>query len=279
MDNCATFDCLAPLLPLSKLRFISLDFPGHGHSSYIPPGRWYNWTDYLGSVIRTVNHLKLDKFSLLAHSMGGKIGYLYAGIYPEKVKRMVVLDIIRPIPGGKAILLEPQEGDHNDWDYTKFYKSMYNYLIQTEIVTPSKSVTVGRPMAELAESMALGRNYLHFMTVDSATILLKRGTRLVNKDPELYALTKDPRLRIYDLCISDAIVHQFCKNIHCDLLVVAPEQGIIVKQFSKLVNIFELFKENLNVFKVKYVKGHHHVHLIDPDEISSIVSNFLLTSE
>ncbi|HQC73883.1 MAG TPA: alpha/beta hydrolase, partial [Candidatus Competibacteraceae bacterium] len=36
LDNAASFDALAPLLP--ELRLVALDLPGHGHSAHRPPG-------------------------------------------------------------------------------------------------------------------------------------------------------------------------------------------------------------------------------------------------
>ncbi|GAB6019096.1 hypothetical protein CHUAL_000717 [Chamberlinius hualienensis] len=275
VDNSATFDRLAPLLPLSKLRFIALDFPGHGLSSHIPPGRWYQWTDYLGSVIRIVSHLKLDTFSFLTHSMGGKIAILYAGIYPEKVKRMVVLDMHRPFPGGNRVLIEHQEGHHYSWDYTNIYKSYFDYLVQSENAKP----TEGRPMEELVNRMLKYTNDLNFMTADSARILLKRGARLVSKDPDLYVLTRDSRLRVYDCIIQDDIVFQFCSKMKCDLLVVAPENGIIHAISPDYAKTFEIYKKYLPLFKMENVKGFHHEHLNNPNQLAPIVSKFLLTSQ
>ena len=43
LDNAATFDNLAPLLP--ELRILSLDLPGHGHSDHRPSGSAYYFID------------------------------------------------------------------------------------------------------------------------------------------------------------------------------------------------------------------------------------------
>ncbi|GAB6019091.1 hypothetical protein CHUAL_000712 [Chamberlinius hualienensis] len=98
MDNCATFDRLAPLLPLNKLRFVTVDFPGHGQSSHFPPGSWYQWENYTLTVARIVDYFKWNKFSFLSHSMGAKVSFFYAGCFPQQVKRFVSLDIPYPNP-------------------------------------------------------------------------------------------------------------------------------------------------------------------------------------
>ena len=34
MDNCGTWDLIAPMLPLSEIDFLAIDLPGHGLSSH-----------------------------------------------------------------------------------------------------------------------------------------------------------------------------------------------------------------------------------------------------
>ncbi|KAI8501216.1 Serine hydrolase-like protein 2 [Branchiostoma belcheri] len=72
LDNANTFDTLAPLLP-KDLYFVSLDLPGHGRSSPIPPGTSYKYETYLIDVHRVVQALGWKKFSLIGHSLGGSV--------------------------------------------------------------------------------------------------------------------------------------------------------------------------------------------------------------
>ena len=39
LDNCGTFDNLAPFFQNNQKRFLAIDLPGHGFSSHYTPGR------------------------------------------------------------------------------------------------------------------------------------------------------------------------------------------------------------------------------------------------
>ena len=42
LDNAATFDRLAPLLPLADITLLAVDFVGHGKADWRPPGVPYD---------------------------------------------------------------------------------------------------------------------------------------------------------------------------------------------------------------------------------------------
>ena len=84
LDNAATFDHLAPLLP--EFQLVSLDLPGHGFSDHRPSGMSYHFTDMVVDVLEVANVLNWDFFSLLGHSMGAGIASYLGGTIPEKIK-------------------------------------------------------------------------------------------------------------------------------------------------------------------------------------------------
>ena len=96
-DNCDSFTPLAPFLS-PDLHYIALDAIGHGLSSHPPVGITLNFWDVVIYIRRVVEHLKLPKISILGHSFGGSSGLLFASVYPERVDRLVLLDMIKPIP-------------------------------------------------------------------------------------------------------------------------------------------------------------------------------------
>jgi len=66
-----------------KFRVIAIDLPGHGKSG-IPEG---NFTvELMAEAIKSViDHLKLDKVVIIAHSMGGYALLAFAELWPEKL--------------------------------------------------------------------------------------------------------------------------------------------------------------------------------------------------
>jgi pimeloyl-ACP methyl ester carboxylesterase len=93
LDNCASFDQLCPLLVgESSMRLVCLDVAGHGHSSH-RRGSSYTTADHVHDARMAALRLGWDCFSLLGHSMGGGIAATLAGTIPDKIKRLVLLEI------------------------------------------------------------------------------------------------------------------------------------------------------------------------------------------
>ena len=97
LDNCGSFDQLIPFFPPETHRIIAIDLPGHGFSSHFPSGFSYHYLEGLQYIRRVANYFQLDKFSLIGHSMGGGMSFMYAVTHPEHVQKLVMLDAMKPI--------------------------------------------------------------------------------------------------------------------------------------------------------------------------------------
>ena len=79
---------LAELLnPIAKPYLI--DLPGFGKSK-IPEQVWSAY-DYADSIVRYLDMQRIDKFSLLGHSFGGKVSMCLALRYPERVEKLILI--------------------------------------------------------------------------------------------------------------------------------------------------------------------------------------------
>lgn len=79
------------------LWLIAPDCRGHGDSGWVGAGGYYHFPDYvfdLDCVMRTVGAKQLR---LIGHSMGGTISFLYAGAFPDKVTKLVLIEGIGPL--------------------------------------------------------------------------------------------------------------------------------------------------------------------------------------
>jgi pimeloyl-ACP methyl ester carboxylesterase len=74
---------------------LALDQRGHGDS--VRPGD-YSFESMQEDLSAFIDALGLDKFSLVAHSMGGTVGWLYAEKTPDRLSGLVVEDT--PPPSG-----------------------------------------------------------------------------------------------------------------------------------------------------------------------------------
>ncbi len=75
---------------LPSFRIIIPDLRNHGHSPHYPS---HTYEDMVEDIHALVKFLKLDKLTLLGHSMGGKVAMLYALKYEQTVRRLIVADI------------------------------------------------------------------------------------------------------------------------------------------------------------------------------------------
>lgn len=69
---------------------IQFDLRNHGLS---PHSAEMNYEIMAQDVIDTLNELKIEQFSVIGHSMGGKVAMKIAATYPDLVDELVVLDI------------------------------------------------------------------------------------------------------------------------------------------------------------------------------------------
>jgi pimeloyl-ACP methyl ester carboxylesterase len=80
-------------------RVVAFDLRGHGGSE-APKNREYAITALAGDIGAVADALRLDRFALVGHSMGGGVALAYAGAHPERVERLLLLD---PIGDGTQI--------------------------------------------------------------------------------------------------------------------------------------------------------------------------------
>jgi pimeloyl-ACP methyl ester carboxylesterase len=80
-----------------SLWIVAPDCRGHGDSGWIGDGGYYHFPDYVLDLDCIVRALGLSRFKLVGHSMGGTISFLYAGTFPHRVTRLVLIEGIGPI--------------------------------------------------------------------------------------------------------------------------------------------------------------------------------------
>ncbi len=71
---------------------LSLDQRGRGDSDWAPDGD-YSTDAYVADLDAFSDALGLDKFVLVGHSMGGRNSMTFGGKYPEKLEKLVVVDV------------------------------------------------------------------------------------------------------------------------------------------------------------------------------------------
>ena len=91
MDVSASFQFVVDAMAADRW-IVAPDWRGYGLTE-TPPTDNYWFPDYLADLDHIVDHVAGDQpIDLMGHSMGGNVAMMYAGVRPERVRRLVNLE-------------------------------------------------------------------------------------------------------------------------------------------------------------------------------------------
>lgn len=247
LDNAASFDFLAPLLPACDL--VCLDCAGHGKSgrrNYL--GAYNIWQD-VGELFAIADQLGWTSFSLLGHSRGAMICLLAAGTFPARISHLCLLE------GGIPRIAAPAEAPE----------------ILAEAIRTVRIAAVRRPgcYADFAAAVAARVNGIFPLAEADAEVLARHGVTetsagfLWSYDPKLLA-GSEVRLSLDQLMA-------FRARITAETLVVIAEEGMVLPE-PVAVDLLCTRSD----WQVVHLPGghHHHMHEQAP-AIASVIKHHL----
>ena len=96
LDQAGSWMRVAEPLVAAGYRVLMYDHRGHGCSDHVGAGGYYHFPDYLTDLEAVADALALERLSLVGHSMGGTVAGLFAGLRPERVERLVLVEGLGP---------------------------------------------------------------------------------------------------------------------------------------------------------------------------------------
>ena len=109
------------------LWIVAPDCRGHGDSGWVGAGGYYHFPDYVFDLDCVVQALGVSRLMLIGHSMGGTVSLLYAGTFPDRVSKLVLIEGVgpegmnfsdAPLRMEKWIAEVRQRGRHHFREYT-----------------------------------------------------------------------------------------------------------------------------------------------------------------
>jgi pimeloyl-ACP methyl ester carboxylesterase len=100
-DHCRSWDQIARSLQ-PHFHVLAPDLRGHGDSDWTKGGS-YSLTEYVYDLSRLVRSTAAQKVTIVGHSMGGMVGLIYSGTFPDQVSALVVLDGVTVLPSMKSM--------------------------------------------------------------------------------------------------------------------------------------------------------------------------------
>jgi len=109
----------------NDFRIYGLDMRGHGDSDHAKEG--YALAKYILDIAEFAKTLGLEKFDLGGMSLGGRNAIGYAGMYPETIKHLILVDIGPEMPkrGSKDLnkrVLSPPLGFRSEEEAMEYYR-------------------------------------------------------------------------------------------------------------------------------------------------------------
>lgn len=249
LDNAASFDGLGPQLASRGEHLIAIDLPGHGRSEHLPPSASRNFVDWLPIVEDILEALRLERVRMVSHSMGSAISLLYAGVRPERVERLVMLEGLGPMTRPAERVVE-QLRSGLDSRARAYGRDAKTFASLDEVVELMLSARM--PMAR-ASARAIGmRN-----TEEDAQGRLRFAYDPMLQTSSLLRFTEPQLLAIL-------------AEITCSALFVRASEGWPVDDDTVTRRLAPI--KDVTVVEVE---GTHHVHLDAPERVTPHLATFL----
>ncbi len=247
-DHCHSWDWVARRLR-RRFHVLAPDLRGHGDSQWTR-GSSYAWLEYVQDIAQLVRQAELAPVTLVAHSMGGTIAALFAGIFPEAVAKLVIVEGVGLYP--RAAEVAPHER-LKDWISS-------NYALAGR--TPRRYASLDAADHRMQETNShLSPEQARHLTVHGAD-QNEDGTFTWKFDN--YTRTRYP----YDVPRED-ILHLW-ERIACPVLIVNSKEG-----YGHRIGQHDTLRHFLDVRLVEIGDAGHWTHHDQLEEFLETVEAFL----
>jgi pimeloyl-ACP methyl ester carboxylesterase len=247
-DHCRSWDRIARALQ-PHFHVIAPDLRGHGDSDWTKGGS-YSLTEYVYDLSRLVRHIAARQVMIIGHSMGGMVGLIYAGTFPDQVSALMVLDGVTVLPNTKDV---PAQERIAKW---------VGQLDQLSDREPRRYRTIEEAAAQM-------RAHNKRLPPELALHLATFGAR--RNDDDTYSWKFDPSQRArapHRLSPEDHV--SLWARVTCPVLLLHAEESFL--QTSETAGLAKHFANA----RAETISGAGHwLHHDKPDEVLGSIRRFL----
>jgi pimeloyl-ACP methyl ester carboxylesterase len=201
-DHAHNWDWLARALR-DEWHIICPDLRGHGDSAWSPDGV-YSIPFYVSDLAQLIHQIADGPVTIVAHSLGGAISLRYAGLYPERVRRLAAIEGLGQLP--QEMLAREALPIAERW---------------REWIDERRALSARQPRryASLEEAYARMREQNGFLSVEQARHLTIHG--ISRNEDGSYSWKFDNYVRSAPpIHVTEAEQHQLWHNIECPVWLV-----------------------------------------------------------
>jgi len=233
LDNANSF---LPLFPyLDEVEIVSIDLPGHGHSSHIGTAGQYQLIEAALLLPQIVSALEWTDCHLVGHSLGGNLAVVAASASPEHFSSVVLLEALGPLSE----------------DAQELPNRIKKALEHRQNPTRFESRTFAAPEDAVKTRLAAAK-----MTPYAAELIIER--QIVEVD-DGWQWRFDPKHRwASPAYLTEDQICSLLASLPMQTLVVIAEDGYLANRPftpARLEHVAHLHKE--------VVPGNHHMHMDD----------------
>jgi pimeloyl-ACP methyl ester carboxylesterase len=248
LDNAASFyPLMDQLAAQSGYAMVALDFSGHGLSGHRPEQAATHYVDHVRDVLAVIDQLGWSECVLVGHSMGAGVATLFAGCYPDRISKLVLIEGLGPptSPASEVAVTLRRAMDE-----------------MQQLPAKKKPVYARREDAVDARTRGFGG-----LSEDCSALLCERGLMSVEGG---YTWRADPRLRLTSsLRLTEEQVEGFARAIRAPTLLIVGEQGMGGQgQFANRLG----WIEGLQLVRLE---GRHHLHMESPEAVAAVIRSFI----
>jgi len=239
-----------------RYHVVAPDLRGHGDSDRVGAGGYYHFVDYVADLHELIAALGRDRVSLVGHSMGGSISSMYAGAFPDRISRVVLLEGLGP-PGQDTAMP----------DRVKAWLAGWQRAREAE----------RKGYSSLDEAAAQLRRHDPLLDEALSHQLAAHGTRAAGSEEGAVRFKHDPlhtTLSPYPFRIEAAA--SFWQRVTCPVLVVEASESRFHHPPDEMSRRLAFFA---NVERAELADAGHMMHRHQPEALAALLAEFLDRAE